>query len=70
MQEAGRLGITGTPAFAVNGILLFGLQTAEAFDEIIRSELGLPERTDEIAVEIVTRTRGRDDRWLLQPACK
>ncbi len=33
------LGITGTPAFVVNGILLFGLQTEETLDRLIRDEL-------------------------------
>jgi len=35
----------------------------------LRRELGLPERTDDLATEIVTRTRGRTDSWTLQPAC-
>lgn len=39
-REAAEIGISGTPAFVVNGILLFGLQPVEAFDEIIRAELG------------------------------
>jgi protein-disulfide isomerase len=36
---ASELGITGTPAFAINGILLFGLQSEEALDRLIRAEL-------------------------------
>jgi protein-disulfide isomerase len=38
-QEAKRLGITGTPAFVVNGIMMSGLKTADDFDEVIRDEL-------------------------------
>ncbi|MEM7412470.1 MAG: thioredoxin domain-containing protein [Myxococcota bacterium] len=37
--EAARVGITGTPGFVVNGIVLFGLQPTEVFEEIIREEL-------------------------------
>jgi protein-disulfide isomerase len=40
VQEAKRIGVTGTPAFAVNGILLFGLQTTDALDAVIKDELG------------------------------
>jgi protein-disulfide isomerase len=41
-QEAKRLGITGTPAFVVNGIMMSGLKTPDDFDEVIREELGAP----------------------------
>jgi protein-disulfide isomerase len=37
--EAQSIGITGTPAFVVNGIVLFGLQSTDALDEIVRGEL-------------------------------
>lgn len=40
-----------------------------AADGPLRRELGLPPSTDGLAIEIVTRTRGRDDRWLLQASC-
>ncbi len=40
-----------------------------ASDGPLRRELRLPERTDGLATEIVTRTRGRNDRWLLRPSC-
>jgi protein-disulfide isomerase len=36
---AAELGITGTPAFVINGILLFGLQSEETMDRLIRDEL-------------------------------
>jgi len=36
---AGSIGVTGTPAFVVNGIVLFGLQSEEALDAVIQSEL-------------------------------
>jgi predicted DsbA family dithiol-disulfide isomerase len=39
-QEAKRIGITGTPAFVVNGIVMFGFQTADALDAMIQEELG------------------------------
>jgi protein-disulfide isomerase len=39
-QEAKKIGITGTPAFVVNGILLTGLQTPEALEVVIKEELG------------------------------
>lgn len=39
-------------------------------DGPLRRELGLPARTDGLAVEIVTKTRGRDDRWRLEPPCR
>jgi protein-disulfide isomerase len=34
-----RAGVDGTPAFFINGILLSGAQPAEAFSEVIDSEL-------------------------------
>jgi predicted DsbA family dithiol-disulfide isomerase len=37
--EAQSIGITGTPAFVVNGIVVFGLQTTDALDEMVRAEL-------------------------------
>ena len=42
VQEAKKIGITGTPAFVVNGILMTGLQTADALDVVIKEELGQP----------------------------
>ena len=39
-QEAKKLGISGTPAFVVNGIVLTGLKSADEFDEVIKEELG------------------------------
>ncbi len=36
---AAELGITGTPSFVVNGILLVGLQSQETLDRLIRDEL-------------------------------
>lgn len=36
---AEKIGITGTPAFVVNGILLFGLQPLDAIDEVVRGEI-------------------------------
>ena len=38
-EEAQSLGITGTPAFIVNGILISGAQPIEEFIRIINSEL-------------------------------
>ena len=38
-------------------------------DGPLRRELGLPATTEGLAVEIVTKTRGRDDRWRLEPPC-
>jgi protein-disulfide isomerase len=43
VQEAKKIGITGTPAFVVNGILMTGLQTADALDVVIQEELGRSE---------------------------
>jgi predicted DsbA family dithiol-disulfide isomerase len=40
VEEARKIGITGTPAFVVNGIMMFGLQTADSLDTVIREELG------------------------------
>jgi protein-disulfide isomerase len=39
VEAARSVGITGTPAFVVNGILVFGLQSPERFDELIQAEL-------------------------------
>ncbi len=39
MEEGARLGITGTPAFFINGRLLTGAQPVEAFARIIDDEL-------------------------------
>ncbi len=35
----------------------------------LRREFGLPDDARDFAVEIRTRTRGRQDRWRLEPAC-
>jgi len=35
----------------------------------LRRDFGLPADAHGFAVEIRTRTKGRDDRWLLEPAC-
>ena len=35
----------------------------------LRRELGLPAETRDLATEIATRSRGRADRWRLQPPC-
>ena len=42
VEEAKKIGINGTPAFVVNGILMTGLQTADALDVVIQEELGSP----------------------------
>jgi len=39
VDAAKAIGITGTPAFVINGILLFGLQDEQVIDELIQSEL-------------------------------
>jgi protein-disulfide isomerase len=39
VQAAQAIGISGTPAFVVNGIVVFGLQSTERFDELIQEEL-------------------------------
>jgi protein-disulfide isomerase len=39
LEEAERLGVTGTPAFFVNGILLAGQQPFESFTAVIDAEL-------------------------------
>ncbi len=41
VQEAQRLGITGTPTFFINGRKLVGAQPVAVFENIIREELGL-----------------------------
>ena len=38
-EEAGNLGITGTPTFVINGIVLAGAQPIEEFTRVIESEL-------------------------------
>jgi protein-disulfide isomerase len=40
VQEAKKLGITGTPAFVLNGIMMSGLKSADEFDALIQEELG------------------------------
>jgi protein-disulfide isomerase len=39
-QEAEKLGVTGTPAFFVNGKFLSGAQPFDAFKRLIDAELG------------------------------
>ena len=39
MEEGRKLGVTGTPAFFVNGVLLEGAQPLEAFRDVIDAEL-------------------------------
>ncbi len=39
LTEAEGLGLTGTPAFLINGVLLSGAQPFEAFEEVIDREL-------------------------------
>ena len=39
MEEGSRLGVTGTPAFFVNGRPLQGAQPLEAFVKVIEEEL-------------------------------
>jgi protein-disulfide isomerase len=39
VAAAAELGVTGTPAFVLNGILLYGLQSQQTFDRLIRDEL-------------------------------
>jgi len=46
-------------------VYCYGLAT----DGPLRSEFGLPAQTEGLATELATRTRGRDDRWVLQPGC-
>jgi protein-disulfide isomerase len=41
LQEGGRLGITGTPTFFVNGRILVGSQPLEEFVRVIEEELAL-----------------------------
>jgi predicted DsbA family dithiol-disulfide isomerase len=40
MEEARRLGVTGTPGFFVNGRFLSGAQPFESFKRLIDEELG------------------------------
>jgi protein-disulfide isomerase len=42
-EEASRLGLSGTPAFFINGRLLSGAQPYEAFAQIVDEELALAE---------------------------
>ena len=39
IEEGQRLGVTGTPAFFINGRLLTGAQPLEAFARVIDEEL-------------------------------
>ena len=39
VEEGARLGVTGTPAFFINGRLLSGAQPLEAFTRVIEEEL-------------------------------
>ncbi len=39
-KEAAALGVTGTPAFFINGLFLSGAKPFEAFKEVIDKELG------------------------------
>ena len=39
VDEGARLGVTGTPAFFINGRLLQGAQPLEAFTRVIDDEL-------------------------------
>jgi protein-disulfide isomerase len=43
-EEAGRLGLSGTPAFFINGRLLVGAQPYESFVQVIDEELELASR--------------------------
>jgi protein-disulfide isomerase len=42
LDEGNRLGITGTPAFFINGRTLSGAQPLEAFTRLIEEELARP----------------------------
>jgi protein-disulfide isomerase len=44
VQEGARLGVTGTPAFFINGRLLSGAQPLEAFTQVIDDELARAKR--------------------------
>jgi len=39
VEDAGRLGVTGTPSFFINGRVLFGARPLEAFTKVIEEEL-------------------------------
>lgn len=39
LEEASGLGLSGTPAFLINGVLLSGAQPYEAFEKVIEQEL-------------------------------
>ncbi|TFG93019.1 MAG: thioredoxin [Myxococcales bacterium] len=47
LQAARAVGISGTPAFVVNGIMLSGAQPAEAFYKVIDQELARPAESDD-----------------------
>jgi protein-disulfide isomerase len=49
VQEARRIGVTGTPAFVVNGIVMYGLQSADSLDAVIREELSAKADTPKTA---------------------
>ena len=49
LQAARAVGISGTPAFVVNGILLSGAQPAEEFYKVIDQELARPAASGEAA---------------------
>jgi predicted DsbA family dithiol-disulfide isomerase len=42
LQAARKIGISGTPAFVVNGVLLSGAQPADEFYQVIDAELAKP----------------------------
>jgi protein-disulfide isomerase len=45
LQDGNRAGVTGTPAFFINGIALTGAQPLEAFERIVEDELGAIRRS-------------------------
>ena len=44
VEEGTRVGVTGTPAFFINGRLLVGAQPYESFAQVIDEELELAAR--------------------------
>lgn len=44
MQEGAKLGLSGTPAFFINGVFLNGAQPAAVFEQTIESELAAVQR--------------------------
>jgi predicted DsbA family dithiol-disulfide isomerase len=42
-QSGLKAGVSGTPAFYINGVFLSGAQPASAIEKIIKSELQVPE---------------------------